>query len=318
MLNRTKELTVINLDKLVEEIVEVGGHMLKRLSYEELEKKLLDNPATIVLGHDGYYALFTLIAGWPQQAIWILEKAAKYHVKGGYTVIKSEKEQLKKAIKADKKFVKESRAELRKTFAECRVHGPTLHSWITCQMLAIVKSNPAKSLDFFQECYELMLKNNEEDEFWSKNIWDENNNQIRTILEGFRTRKFAHRGKPHHLELMFSPKEEKLEVPNKIQDSLKLSKYFMKQEEASLDNIAFIEDEEKIQRAVIIPCKNDTEWKKGLYIVLHKIKGDKHIVYKTEKFHTDEELIAKTTGEGTIIRYESGKKQMDYVLLDII
>lgn len=117
------------------------------------------------------------------------------------------------------------------------------------------------------------------------------------------------------LKRTFIPKTKTIRIPKKhLQSCSKLSKYFMKLEGASLSSIGFI----KNFGAALIPREGNVNWEKGLYIIPYLGVGkNNYQIYKTEKHHTDEELLSRNTKESKIIKYTPGNADSQFLLLDM-
>lgn len=291
---KTQTLTVLNLDKVVEDVVEVGEDTIEDISYERLERKIMSDTVAVFFNHDYYFALFKLIAEKPEKAIKLLERAVYNQSRDikGYR-------RLYEAQEGRRETVGQAKRLLFRDFASRYKEGPVVTSWHSADLFSIVKSNPNKALDFFQECYEEMMKNK-----GYKLDWEKYEPKILTVLEALKTRNFSRRGKPTHLELRLVPKKEKIEVPKDInvEDYAELSKYLMSQEGSSLENIGIIGN-----KAILIPREGNDNWAKGVYTITYNSTGETNTIYKTEKSHTDEELVKKTTGKGEVIRAGKSK-----------
>lgn len=297
MSNKTQNLTIVNLDKLVEDVIEVGEPMLKHPNLELLQRIFTPTQERIELEHSHYFALFKLIYEQPEEAIEMLEKVADQQTNRNYYG-GLHRHKFKKAQKGGKSFIEKSKKELRMLFRHRMRQPPVMTPYDISYFLAVVKHDPLGSLDVFQECYKEICH-------------PAKPGLIPTIINCLKTKKFYKEG-THHFELRFVPREEKLEVPARVvNEYYELSKYLAKVEGASLENLGFIEDPEiLIPQAVLIPREGDPEWKKGMYIITHnraRTVPDK--IYKTEKFHTGEELALRTVGEGKAIRYTESKAQ---------
>jgi len=184
-----QNLTIINLDSLIAVDASIKAN-LQRSALEDLENKMMDNPHTIYMENTEYLFLFGLISEQPQEAIELLEKAARYHCSSSE---QQPSEYFEKAVKCEKAFVEEAKQNLFHRFSEERISGPDLHWWITCELLAVIQDNPLELLKFFQKCYEQIIENNKktrmmEDDF--SQGWDEKFEETRTVVQALKTRDF--------------------------------------------------------------------------------------------------------------------------------
>lgn len=187
---RKQNLIVINLDRLI--VVDASTKAdIQRLASKELENKLMDNPHTVFMDNAAYLSLFELIAEQPQEAIKLLEKAAKYQCFGGDFTEQRARECFEKAMKCERVFVEEAKQKLFNRFLEERISGPDLHWWITCELLAVVKDDYSESLNLFQKCYEQIAKNNKkQNSIGDLLVWDEKCEETQIIIQALKTKNF--------------------------------------------------------------------------------------------------------------------------------
>lgn len=304
-MSNPKHLTVLNLDKLIEDVVGVGGSIFKEISPEELKEFLMSELKIVYPSHDHYFALFKLIHEQPKKAIDLLEEVAKQrysssekkysYTNDGIISLLNEFPLFRKAKDPSFMFIREAGCELLESFENKYSRSPPpINSHASYYLCGLVKYNPEKALKFFQDCYEKLAKKGKK-----ATGWDEDLVKILTIAECLKTRDFSRAEIPEHLELKVVPKKETIPFPenSNLDNSAKLSRYFMKYENASLENLGLIEG-----RAFLIPLRGEADWSKGLYIVTYKGKGETDVVYKTEKSYNDEELLSKINCNGKIIR----------------
>lgn len=122
--------------------------------------------------------------------------------------------------------------------------------------------------------------------------------------------------------MSFIPEEEVIQVPkNHLENYVVLSRYLMNLEEAPLNSIGLIKPQmlsKSSHKTVIIPREGDVNWERGVYIIKnlpwYSDAQKNYIVYKTERNHTDEELICRTTKKGNVFRY-TPKNHSDFQFL---
>lgn len=286
-------ITVLNLDKLIEDVVGVGGGVCKDMSYEELDEFLRSNPYVAYPKHDHYFTLFKLIHEEPNKAKELLGRAAK-HFFGTSSKESWEGETYGKAIEGKSSFLRIAKRSLLLSFTNHDSTAPSIYSWTSYYIWTLVKDNPNTALDFFRKCYEKLAKNNKISEGW-----EENQLKIQLIIECLKTRDFSTNIQPKHLELKVVPKKDYITILDEvdINNCAKLTKYLVDSEKASFKNLGIIEG-----KAILIPREGKEDWSKGLYIVTYDSTRLTDKIYKTEKFHTDEELVKKTVGKGEITR----------------
>lgn len=301
MSEKKQKLTIKNLDVLVEDVFGVGEEIFKDISYEKLEEYLMSSKYILHPDHDYYFALFKLIHEEPEKAIRLLEEVAEHQCY-------SDGHRFDAARKASKSFLHWAKWRLIQDFLKNYKEPPDIFSWTICDLFAIVKNNPNKCLKFFQECYEQIAEQYKGDE-----DWQDYEPKILTMIEALKTGDFSNRyGKTTHLELKIYPKKERMEIPLNVNvyNCVKLSRYLMQLEQASLESVGLIEN-----KAIIVPREGNPEWEKGVYIITYKIHGGTSEVYKTEKPHTYEEIAEKTTGKGKVIR--EPLKKIALTLIDL-